>query len=60
MHMLQLQNVKREVTNKIPIDTLKITKDELDTGEVENNGENEDNNKNENIDSTDINNLAVL
>ena len=60
MHMLQLQNIKREVTNKIPIDTLKITKDELDTGEVENNGENEDNNKNENIDSTDINNLAVL
>ena len=66
MHILQIQNVKREVINKIPIETLKNTKylsnnnEHENNSEKENNDQSEDNNKNENIDSTDINNLAVL
>jgi len=58
MHILQIQNVKREVTNKIPIETLKNNEKE-NNSESEKNSESEDNKKN--IDSTtNINNLAIL
>jgi len=62
MHILQIQNVKREVTNKISIETLKNSNNGENNGEnneqKENNDQSEYNNTNES--TTNINNLAVL